>query len=266
MEIFKSMLSTLVTFYRSREIVRAWTNRTVRGRYQQSALGWLWAIIQPAASVLVFSIIFTRFVPINTGEIPYVIFSYVAMVPWTFLSSSLSDMTTSLVNNMDLVTKIYFPRETLPFSAMFARLMDFGIAIVLLIILMFYYRVEINLISLLYLPVILVVHITLILGLGLLLSAMNVFFRDVQSMLTLIIQLWFYASPIIYPVELVPDQFRVLYNLNPMVGILEAYRAVLLHQSFPSPALMIAALEALVIFFLGYFFFKRVELVFADIV
>jgi lipopolysaccharide transport system permease protein len=175
-------------------------------------------------------------------------------------------MTTSLVQNMDLVSKIYFPRETLPISAMFARLMDFGIAILLLVFLMVYYRVAIDLVSLFYIPVILLVQITLIVGLGLLLSAMNVFFRDVQSLLTLVIQLWFYASPIIYPVELVPARLKVFYNLNPMVGILEAYRAVLLHQSFPSPALIIAALEALVIFFLGYLFFKKVERVFADIV
>jgi lipopolysaccharide transport system permease protein len=261
------MLMKMTASFSSREIVRAWTNRIIRARYQQSALGWLWAIIQPVASVLVFSIIFTRFVPIDTGEIPYIIFSYVAIVPWAFLSSSLNDMTGSLIQNMDLVTKIYFPRETLPISAMLARLMDFGIAIVLLIFLMLYYRVDIEPVGLLFLPLILLVQVILIMGMGLLLSAMNVFFRDVQSLLSLIIQVWFYASPIIYPVDVVPAQFRSFYYLNPMAGILESYRAVLLYQSLP-PALplLIAGLEALLLFVLGYIFFKRVELVFADIV
>jgi lipopolysaccharide transport system permease protein len=260
------MLFKLKSLFLSREIIRAWTNRIIRARYQQSALGWLWAIVQPVASVLVFSIIFTRFVPIDTGEIPYIIFSYVAIVPWAFISSSLTDMTGSLIQNMDLVTKIYFPRETLPISAMLARLMDFGIAIILLIFLMFYYQVPIEPMSLLYLPLILLIQIILITGVGLLLSSMNVFFRDVQSVLGLFIQIWFYASPIIYPVDVVPAQFRFIYYLNPMAGILEAYRSVLLYQSQPGLPLLVAALEAAILFILGYRFFKRMELVFADIV
>lgn len=261
------MLLKLIALFRAREIVKAWTNRIIRARYQQSALGWLWAIIQPVASVLVFSIIFTRFVPIDTGEIPYIIFSYVAIVPWTFVSSSLNDMTASLIQNMDLVTKIYFPRETLPISAMLARLMDFGIAIALLIFLMFYYQVDIQPVGLLFLPLILLIQVLLIMGMGLLLSSMNVFFRDVQSLLALIIQVWFYASPIIYPVDVVPSQLRVFYFLNPMAGILESYRAVLLYQSLPPLLpLLLAGLEALLLLVVGYAFFKRMELVFADIV
>lgn len=261
------MIFKLSILFRAREIIKAWTNRIIRARYQQSMLGWLWAIIQPVASVMVFSIIFTRFVPIDTGNISYVIFSYVAIVPWAFVSSSLSDMTSSLIQNMDLITKIYFPRETLPISAMLARLMDFGIAIALLIFLMFYYRIDIKPISLLFLPLILLVQITMITGMGLLLSSMNVFFRDIQSLLGLIIQVWFYASPIIYPVDVVPAQLRFIYYLNPMAGILESYRAVLLHQSLPPVyPLLIAGLEALLFFVVGYIFFKRMELVFADIV
>jgi len=260
------VVSKFKQLVQSRQIIKAWTNRIIRGRYQQSALGWLWAIIQPVASVLVFSIIFTRFVPVDTGATPYIIFSYVAIVPWTFFASSLADMTASLVQNMDLVSKIYFPRETLPISAMFARLLDFGIAISLLIFLMLYYHVQVNPIGLLFLPLILLIQIILILGVGLLLSSMNVFFRDIQSLLALIVQLWFYASPIIYPVEMVPDKLRTFYYLNPMAGILEAYRAVLLKQVFPGPSLIIAGLEAILVFILGYIFFKRVELVFADIV
>lgn len=250
----------------SRELLWAWTMRIVRGRYQQSALGWLWAIIQPAATVTIFTIIFTQFVPVDTGDVPYAIFSYVALVPWTLLSTSLNDMTGSLVQNMDLVTKIYFPREALPIAATLARLLDFAVAGALLIILILFYRVPIFPPGWLYLPVIFLIQLALILGLGLACAAANVFYRDVQSLLALAIQIWFYASPIIYPVSLVPERLRPFYFLNPMVGILEAYRAVLLNQVLPGPYLITAGLVTLVILFGGYWFFKRVEFQFADIV
>jgi len=244
----------------------AWTNRTIRGRYQQSMLGWLWAIVQPIASVTIFSIIFTRFVPVDTGDIPYPIFSYVAVVPWTFLSTSLQDMSMSLVQNINLVTKVYFPREILPVAGMLARLLDFGIAALLLVILMIFYRVPIYGPGLVFLPLILAIQVMLVLGLGLIISASNVFFRDVQPLLTLGLQLWFYASPIIYPYTLVPEWLQPYYFLNPMASILESYRAILLYQSVPSPYLVTAGIEAIIILAFGYWFFKRLEFQFADII
>jgi len=260
------MISTMSDLFRARDLLWSWTIRTIRARYQQSILGGLWMIIQPVATVAIFTIIFTRFVPVDTGGIPYVVFSYVAVIPWTFLSSSLTDMATSLVQNLSLVTKIYFPREALPLAAMLARLLDFAIAAVVLVVLILIYQVPIFPIGWLYLPLILLIQIGLVLGVGLLLASLNVFFRDVQSFLTLGIQLWFYASPIIYPVDLVPSQWISLYYLNPMAGILEAYRAVLLYQKFPGESLIIAGLESLVLLILGYWFFKRVEYKFADII
>jgi lipopolysaccharide transport system permease protein len=260
------MIMTLSNLFRARDLLWSWTLRTIRARYQQSILGGLWMIIQPVATVAIFTIIFTRFVPVDTGGIPYVVFSYVAVIPWTFLSSSLTDMSTSLVQNLSLVTKIYFPREALPLAAMLARLLDFAIAAIVLVVLILIYQVPIFPIGWLYLPLILLIQIGLVLGVGLLLASLNVFFRDVQSFLTLGIQLWFYASPIIYPVDLVPSQWISLYYLNPMAGILEAYRAVLLYQRFPGESLFIAGLEALVLLILGYWFFKRVEFKFADII
>lgn len=249
----------------SNDLLRAWTARTIRARYQQSALGWFWALIQPAATVFIFSIIFTRFVPVDTGGIPYPVFSYVAVVPWTFLASSLSDMTTSLVVNMSLVTKIYFPREVLPLSAMLARFMDFGIASGLVVLLIVVFSVPAY-IGWLFLPVILAIQIVLIVGVGLLLAALNVFFRDVQSILALGLQLWFYASPIIYPVSMVPEPLRPIYFLNPMAGILEAYRSVLLFQRLPGPSLAVAGVISFVLLAIGYWYFKRVEFKFADII
>lgn len=260
------MNHALFPIFQSKDLLFAWTQRTIRGRYQQSLLGWLWAIIQPVASVAIFSVIFTRFVPVDTGAIPYPVFSYVAMAPWTFFATSLQDMTTSLTINFNLVTKVYFPREVLPVSSMLARLLDFGVASLVLVVLMILYRMPVTLSLLLFVPLILIVQILLILGVGLITSAANVFFRDVQPLLTLVTQLWFYASPIIYPVTLVPEKWRILYFLNPMAGILEAYRSVLLRQSVPDYTLLIAAAESVLALAFGYWLFKRVEFQFADIV
>ena len=260
------MVSHVQQFYSSRDLLWAWTGRNVRGRYQQSALGWLWAVIQPAATVAIFSIVFTWFVPVDTGDTPYIIFSYVAVVPWTLLASSLTDMTGSLVQNMSLVTKIYFPREALPVAAMLARLMDFGIAAALLIVLIIFFQMPIYLPAWLFLPLVLTIQLALILGAGLILSAANIFFRDVQSFIVLGLQLWFYASPIIYPVSLVPEWLQPLYFLNPMAGILEAYRDILLHGNAPGMYLISAAVVSFILLIGGYWFFKRVEFLFADIV
>jgi len=260
------MLTHASNLYQTRNLLRAWTGRNIRARYQQSVLGWLWAVMQPAAQVIIFSFVFTFFVPIDTGDIPYPVFSYVAVVPWTLLAASLPDMTDSLVANMGLVTKIYFPREVLPIAAMLARLMDFGIAAGLLIILIIIFHVPIYVVGWLYLPVILVIQLMLIAGLGLACAAMNVFFRDVRSLLVLGLQLWFYASPIIYPVTMVPEQLRTFYFLNPMAGVIEGYRAVLLNAKLPGNYLILSAVVSLAVFVVGYWLFKRVEFQFADIV
>lgn len=250
----------------SHELLSAWTNRIIRGRYQQSILGWLWALIQPIMAVTIYSIIFTQFVRVDTGEIPYPVFSYIAVVPWTLFATSLQDMTVSLVQNINLVTKVYFPREILPVSAMLARLMDFTVAAVVFVFLLILYQIPVSFQALLFFPVVLIIQILLILGIGLLTSAMNVFYRDIQSVLVLVIQLWFYASPIIYPVTLVPERYRMLYFLNPMAGILEAYRAIILYQSLPGASLLISGIEAILLLAFGYWVFKKVEFQFADIV
>jgi len=260
------MISNLRILANSKDLLFSWMSRTIRGRYQQSVLGWLWAIVQPTASVAIFSIIFTQFVPVNTGGIPYPVFSYVAVVPWTFFASSLSDMTSSLVQNMSLVTKIYFPREALVIAYMMARLVDLAISAALLIILIVIFRLTVFPLGLIMLPLILLLQIALVTGLGLITAALNIFYRDVQPILVLGIQLWFYASPIIYPVTMVPERFRVLYYLNPMAGILESYRDILLRQSLPGNYLIMAGAVSLIVFLVGYWFFKRVEFMFADIV
>jgi lipopolysaccharide transport system permease protein len=250
----------------ARDLLWTWTGRIIKARYQQSMLGGLWIIIQPLANVAIFSTIFTLFVPINTGAVPYPIFSYMALTPWMLLASSLNDMAESVVGNMQLVTKIYFPREILPLSSVLARLLDFVVAVSLLFVLMLLFRLPVFQMAWLCLPFILLIQLILIVGLGLIVAAANVFYRDVRSLLMLVIQLWFYASPIIYPVSLVPEQLRTIYNLNPMAGILEAYRAVLLNNSLPDSSFLTASVIAGLIFVVGIWFFKHVEFQFADII
>lgn len=248
------------------DLIWAWTVRTLRGRYQQSALGWLWAIVQPVATVAIFTVVFTRIVRVDTAGVPYILFSYAAVVPWTLLATALPDMAMSLVQNMNLVGKIYFPREALPIAAMLARLADFAISFVVLAGLLLIYRVPLSLPGLLFLALVLVIQVLLILGLGIGAAAMNVFYRDVDPLLKLLIQVWFYASPVLYPVSLVPEQWRWLYFLNPMSGIIAAYRDVLIYGKMPGDYLIPAAVISVLIFVLGYWFFKRVEFQFADIV
>lgn len=257
--------SALRELTESRGLLWAWTRRIVRGRYQQSVLGGLWAIIQPAATVGIVTVVFTRFVPIETGGVPYVVFSSVAIVPWTLLSTSLTDMVNALVDNIGLVTKIYFPREILPLAAVCARLLDFGIAAAVVVLLLVYYQVPPPGSAGLYLPVILIVQVALTVGVGLAASAVNVFYRDVRHLVVLGLQLWFYASPVLYQASAVPERYRSVYLLNPMVGVLEAYRGVLVHGRPPDASFGVAAALSACALVCGYVLFKRVESRFADV-
>jgi lipopolysaccharide transport system permease protein len=260
------MIAHVRVLVRASDLIWAWTGRTIRGRYQQSALGWLWAVVQPVATVAIFTIVFTYFVPVDTGDVPYILFSYIAVVPWTLLATALPDMSMSLVQNMNLVTKIYFPREALPIAALLARLVDFGISAILLAVLLIWYGLPNSFSGLLYLPLILSIQLALILGLGIGCAALNVFYRDVDPFLKLGIQIWFYASPIIYPISLVPEKWHSLYFLNPMAGVITAYRDVLIGGVPPGAYLLPSAIISLVVLLVGYWFFKRVEFQFADIV
>jgi len=260
------MLTQTQQLLKTRDLVWAWTIRTLRGRYQQSALGWLWAVVQPAATVAIFAVVFTRIVPVDTGGVPYILFSYAAVVPWSLLATSITDMAMSLVQNMNLVGKIYFPREALPIAALLARLADFVISFILLLVLVIIFRIPLSPIGFLYLPLILLIQLALILGLGIGSAALNVFYRDVDPLLKLVIQIWFYASPILYPVSLVPEKWQWLYFLNPMSGIIAAYRDVLIYDRLPGSYLLPAIIVSMLIFVIGYWFFKRVEFQVADII
>lgn len=258
--------SNRLSLWSHRDLLFAWTFRIIRARYQQSVLGGLWAILQPAATVLIFSVIFTRIIPIDTRGTAYVLFSFAAMVPWMFFSASISDMVNSLVENMNLVTKIYFPREILPLATLLARFVDFLIAGCMLVLLMLYFRTPLFPAGWLFLPMIVTIQAALALGLGLMGAALNVFYRDIKHVFTLALQLWFYASPIIYPVDRVPENMRTIFFLNPMAGVISAYRDVLLYEQLPDKTLLYSGIIAVMVLLVGYWFFKRVEFQFADVV
>lgn len=262
-------MTHVINLYHHYELLWAWTSRTIRARYQQSALGILWTITQPVAQVLIFTVIFTIILPVDTGDVPYPVFNFVAMSPWLFFSSAVADMVASLVANMNLVTKIYFPREILPLSAMLARLLDFGIGLVLIFVLIVAYGMPVHIQGWLLIPFVTVIPMALALGMGLIGAALNVFYRDVQHVYELAFRIWFYLSPIIYPVDRVaelPELVQKVYFLNPLVGIFEAYRELLLHGRMPGATLLPAAIISFLVLIVGYWFFKRLEFQFADVV
>jgi lipopolysaccharide transport system permease protein len=243
-----------------------WTFRDIKVRYKQSVLGAGWAILQPLSLMLIFSVVFTYFVKVPTGGIPYPVFSYSALLPWTFFASSIGFAVPSLVQNMNLVTKIYFPREILPISAVGAGLVDFAIASLVFIGMMLFYGLPITA-KLLLLPVLLAIQILLTLGVVLIASGVNVFYRDVRFVVPLVVQMWMYVTPVVYPVTAVPERFRGLYMLNPMAGLIQSYRAITLLGTWPNWGYLgFAAGISIVVFAVGYWYFKHVEWQFADLI
>jgi lipopolysaccharide transport system permease protein len=255
-----------VELYRYRDLLWMWTLRDIKVRYKQSLLGAAWAVLQPLSLMLIFSIIFSYFVRVPTEGVPYPVFSYSALLPWTFFAASVSFAVPSLVLNMNLVTKIYFPREILPMSAVGASLVDFLVAWLVFIAMMLFYRIPLS-VTLVLVPLLVVIQIVFTLGLVLLSSALNVFYRDIRFVVPVLVQLWMYLTPIIYPVSLVPENLRGLYMLNPMAGLIEAFRAVTLRGVWPQwEYLGLSTVVALVVFLAGYSYFKHVEWQFADLI
>ena len=256
----------LRNLYQFRDLLWLWTVREVKVRYKQSVLGIAWAVLQPLALTVVFTVVFSRLVRVDTGGVPYPVFSYAALVPWTLLATSLSFGIPSLINNMNLVTKIYFPREILPLANIGAALLDFAVAAVIFVGMLLVYRVWPG-VHVLWVVLLLGVQLALTVGVTLFGSAVIVFFRDMRFVVPLVTQVWMYATPIIYPLELVPERWQAYYFLNPMAAIIDGYRRVLVMAEPPRwPALGIAALVSVVILLAGYAFFKYTEPLFADLI
>lgn len=256
----------LVELFKSRELLFSWTFREFRVRYSQSVLGAAWAVLQPLVLMVIFSVVFSLVLSIDTDGIPYPVFSYVGTLPWTLFATSITFAVPSLVSNMNLVSKIYFPREVLPISSILVALVDFAIAAVLLIPMLLVYRIPITWLVLL-IPLLVVVQTMLTTGISLFAAAINVFYRDVRFVVPLALQVWMYLSPVIYPVSQVPEQWRSLYFLNPMAAIIDSYRRILLMGQMPDwPYLGLSAAISLVILVLGYRYFKNAERQFADLI
>jgi lipopolysaccharide transport system permease protein len=249
-----------------RELVYFLTWRDLKVRYKQTALGAGWAVLQPVLSMVVFSIFFGGLLNVDSGDVPYPIFSYAAILPWGVFAKALNDTGRSLVSNRAMLTKIYFPRMVIPLASVFSSLADFLIAFVVMLGLMYYYQIAPTS-NIWTLPLFLLLAVITALGVGLWLSAMNVLYRDIGYMIPYITQLWFYLTPIVYSASEVPEQWQFFYALNPMVGVVEGFRWALLGTAdAPSPMIAVSAVIALIVFITGLYYFRRMERTFADMV
>jgi lipopolysaccharide transport system permease protein len=240
--------------------------RDVMVRYKQTALGVAWAIIQPVFTMLVFSLFFGRLGKMPSDGIPYPIFTYAALVPWTFFSQGLSQASNSLVGSANLIKKVYFPRLCVTIAAVTSGLIDFALAFLVLLGMMLYYGILPG-VKVVWLPVLLLLTVTTSLGVSLWLSALNVHFRDVRHIIPFLTQIWLFATPIAYPSSLLSEPWRTLYSINPMVGVVEGFRWALLGaETAPGPMVIVSFLAALAILISGIFYFRRLEKTFADVV
>ena len=263
---FAGMLQQLTKLVEYRDLLYTLTVHRIKVRYKQSVLGLSWAILQPLSLMLIYTLIFSVVARMPSDDIPYPLFAYTGLLPWTYFSTALSTATNGLVSHSHLVTKVYFPREILPVTYVLAALFDFLIASLVLAGLMIYYRAPITLNFLYVVPIILVLTI-FALAMSLFMSAVQVRFRDVGVAMPLLLQVWMFATPIIYPLSAVPERLRPIYDLNPTVGVIEGFRNVLLQGTPPNlRALGVSALVSLILLPLMYIFFKRVEATVADIV
>jgi lipopolysaccharide transport system permease protein len=257
-----------------RELIFFLTWRDVKVRYKQTLLGASWAILQPVLQMVVFTLIFSRVANLTSNGIPYPIFNFAALLPWRLFAKALNDAGRSLVSNRNMVTKVYFPRLVIPLSSVLGGVVDFGFAFLVLIALIIYYHLTPGSgyvfqysPALLTLPLFLLLALITAFGVSLWLSALNVLYRDVGYVLPFLTELWFFITPVVYSSTEIPEQFRLLYALNPMTGVVEAFRWALFGvQAQDAPGLMVgvSALVALVILLSGLFYFRRMERVFAD--
>jgi lipopolysaccharide transport system permease protein len=239
--------------------------RDIKVKYKQTVLGGLWAIIQPFCSMVLFSLFFGTLAKMPSDGVPYPIFSYSALVAWTYFAHCISGSGGSIIGNSSLISKVYFPRVIVPLTPVLAGLLDFFIAFVVLIGMMFYFGIFPTTLALV-LPFLVILMMITGSGVGMILGALNAKYRDIGYATPFLVQLWMFASPIVYPTSLIPEKYRFLYGLNPMTGIIEGFRSALLGTiPFPSSLIFLSAVISISIFFLGLFYFKQMERHFADI-
>lgn len=248
-----------------RDLLRFLTWRSIKVLYAQSAIGIGWAVLQPLCSMLIFTVVFGRFAGISSDGAPYALFSLAALVPWTYFQNALLESANSLVSQVQMITKVYFPRVILPASSVLAKLVDFGIAMLMLAGLMAAWgRLPTG--NIVFLPLLILIMVAAAAGLGMWLTAMAIQYRDVKHALNFVVQLLMYASPVVYSTAIVPERWQPIYALNPMVGVIEGFRAALLGtRPMPWNWIAIGAVSAAFLFCSGLMYFRRQERLFADV-
>ena len=252
--------------WKYRELLLELTKREVKQRYKQSVLGYAWVILNPFLQMLVMSFVFSYLLRFKNLGVPYAVFLFAGLLPWNLFSQSLSASVNSLVANAGLLTKIYFPREIFIASSLLSKLVDFVLALLVFVVLLWWYRVSLSWYSL-WVILILVIQILFTYGLSLILASLNLFYRDIQYLLSFVLMLWMYLTPIIYPVEIFPSQYRWIFQLNPMAVFINAYRqAIFAHSGLNWYSLAIGLLLSVLTVVGGYYLFRRLEGQFADVV
>jgi lipopolysaccharide transport system permease protein len=242
------------------------TWRDIQVRYKQTVLGVIWAVLQPLLTMAVFTLFFGRLGGLPSDDLPYAIFTLAALVPWGFFANTLTQTANSIVDNSQLITKIYFPRLLVPLATVLSGLVDFALALLVLLGMQLAYGV-VPTVRVLLLPAFVLLALAAALGVGLWLSAMNVQFRDVKYAVPFVSQLWLFVTPVAYPSSMVPDSWRILYAVNPMVGVVEGFRWSLLGaENAPGPLIAVSLAVTLVLLVSGAYYFRRMEKSFADVV
>lgn len=239
--------------------------REIKGRYKQSIIGYFWVILNPLIQLLVYSFVFSIIFRFPLNNIPYPIFLFAGLLPWIYFQTSLGSAALSLIDNSNLIKKVNFPRETLPYSIIISKAIDLFFASALLLIFMLFSHMSLQP-SIIFIIPLLLIQVILMAGLSLLISTSNLFYRDIQYLVNLLLMLWMYLTPIVYPLSLVPSQYVNFYKLNPMVGIIEGYRSALFGLEFDKGTILFSGIISILIFIFSFWIFKRSEKVFADIV
>lgn len=249
-----------------RELLIFLTWRDIKVRYKQAVLGISWAIIQPLATIVIFSLFFGRFAKMPSDGLPYPLFSFSAMIPWTFFTVALGRGINSVVANSNMISKVYFPRAIVPIAAVGAGLVDYAIGSILLLGCLFYYDYYPSLMWVVAWPFLTMLIFLMALGVSFWLSALNVRYRDVHHITPFLIQLWMFASPIVYPIGMIPERFRWLVDVNPMAGIIDGYRTLLLGRPIDTQLLMSSSVIILLNLVSGFIFYAKTERKFADVI
>ncbi len=258
------VIPSLIELWRRRELLWHMTIRHLRGQYKQSILGYAWAILNPLSLMLTLSFVFSVLLRFESGDIPYPLFLLMGLLPWIFFSMAVSSATDSITGAFSLVTKVYFPREVLPIAAVLTKIVDLGFGLIILVALMVYLGYP-PVWTIMWVPVLFFIHLLFTLGMALPLAALNLFFHDVRFLVGVVLTLWFYLTPIIYPSDIVPDKYQILFDLNPNALFINAYRRVVLEGVNPGADRLLLGLGiATLTFLIGYYLFKRMEPRFAD--